>query len=136
VTSATVMNSFFIPQLGSQIYAMGGMATHLNLLADKPGAYPGFSAMFSGDGFSDMQFIAKAVPAGDFDAWLGSVRGAGAAFDGPSYGKLEKPRRAVPPATYGWVAPDLFEHIEKMTTGGPDKGVAGAAWCPPAPKGG
>src|SRR5215472_12707950 len=70
LTSATVMNSFFIPQLGSQIYAMGGMTTHLNLLADAPGEYPGFSAMFSGDGFSDMSFIAKAVPAGDFDAWV------------------------------------------------------------------
>ena len=127
VTSATVMNSFFIPQLGSQIYAMGGMTTHLNLLADKPGAFPGFSAMFSGDGFSDMQFIAKAVPAGDFDAWLGSVRGAGAALDDASYAQLAKPSKAVPPATYGSVAPDLFEHIVKMTTGGPDKGVAGAA---------
>src|SRR5499427_7717421 len=54
LTSATVMNSFFVPQLGSQIYTMGGMTTHLNLLADQPGEYPGFSAMFSGDGFSDM----------------------------------------------------------------------------------
>src|SRR5580693_2662299 len=50
LTSATVMNSFFVPQLGSQIYTMGGMTTHLNLLADKPGEYPGFSANFSGDG--------------------------------------------------------------------------------------
>jgi len=136
VTSATVMNSFFIPQLGSQIYAMGGMTTHLNLLADKPGAFPGFSAMFSGDGFSDMQFIAKAVPAGDFDAWLGSVRGAGAALDDASYAQLAKPSKAVPPATYGSVAPNLFEHILDETTAGPDKGVAGAAWCPPTPRGG
>ena len=52
LTSATVMNSFFVPQLGSQIYTMGGMTTHLSLLADKPGEYPGFSANFSGDGFS------------------------------------------------------------------------------------
>src|ERR1700745_2717176 len=56
------MNSFFVPQLGSQIYTMGGMTTHLHLLADAPGEYSGFSAMFSGDGFSDMRFIAKAVP--------------------------------------------------------------------------
>jgi cytochrome o ubiquinol oxidase subunit II len=68
LTSATVMNSFFIPQLGSQIYAMGGMTTHLHLLADAPGEYPGFSAMYSGDGFSDMRFVAKAVSAADFDA--------------------------------------------------------------------
>ena len=77
LTSATVMNSFFIPQLGSQIYTMGGMTTHLNLLADRPGEYPGFSANFSGDGFAEMRFIAKAVPAGDFDAWVAQVRGAG-----------------------------------------------------------
>ena len=78
LTSATVMNSFFVPQLGSQIYAMGGMTTHLNLLADKPGEYPGFSANFSGDGFSDMRFIVKAVPAGDFASWVAQARGSGA----------------------------------------------------------
>ena len=77
LTSATVMNSFFVPQLGSQIYTMGGMTTHLNLLADHPGEYPGFSAMFSGDGFSEMRFVAKAVPPGDFDAWVPQVRGSG-----------------------------------------------------------
>ena len=81
LTSATVMNSFFVPQLGSQIYAMGGMTTQLNLLADKPGEYPGISANFSGDGFSDMRFIAKAVPAADFDSWVTQVRGSGPALD-------------------------------------------------------
>src|SRR5437763_7840415 len=65
LTSATVMNSFFVPQLGSQIYTMGGMTTHLNLLATKTGEYPGFSANFSGDGFAWMRFVVKAVPAGD-----------------------------------------------------------------------
>ena len=97
LTSATVMNSFFVPQLGSQIYTMGGMTTHLNLLADKPGEYPGFSAMFSGDGFSDMRFIAKAVPAGDFNAWLEQVRGTGSALDDAGYaaaGKAEQGRAA------------------------------------------
>jgi len=54
LTSATVMNSFFVPQLGSQIYAMGGMITHLNLLADKPGEFPGFSANYSGAGFAEI----------------------------------------------------------------------------------
>ena len=74
-------NSIFVPQLGSQIYTMGGMTTHLNLLADAPGEYPGFSAMFSGDGFADMRFVAKAVPAGDFDSWVAQVRGSGSALD-------------------------------------------------------
>ncbi len=91
LTSATVMNSFFIPQLGSQIYTMGGMTTHLNLLADEPGEFPGFSANYSGDGFSQMRFIAKAVPAGDFDAWVAQVRGAGSALDDAGYAELAKP---------------------------------------------
>src|SRR5207253_8731442 len=75
ITSATVMNSFFVPQLGSQIYAMAGMTTHLNLLADRPGEYRGLSANFSGDGFSDMQFIVQSVPIGAFDSWVATVRG-------------------------------------------------------------
>src|SRR5262249_53283078 len=132
LTSATVMNSFFVPQLGSQIYAMGGMTTHLNLLADKPGDYPGVSAMFSGEGFSAMRFIAKAVSAGDLDAWLGRVRGSGPALDDASYAQLAKPSKAVPPAAYGSVAPKLFERVIEETTAGSGKGAAGArACCPP-----
>ena len=56
LTSASVMNSFFVPQLGSQIYTMSHMVTRLNLQAERPGTYPGLSAQFSGDGFSDMRF--------------------------------------------------------------------------------
>ena len=71
------MNSFFVPQLGSQIYAMSGMATRLHLQADKPGKYPGLSAQFSGAGFSDMRFVVEAVPADQFAAWLASTQGTG-----------------------------------------------------------
>jgi cytochrome o ubiquinol oxidase subunit II len=136
LTSATVMNSFFIPQLGGQIYAMGGMTTHLNLLADRPGDYPGFSAMFSGDGFSDMQFIAKTVPAGDFDAWVGRVRGTGSALNTASYAQLAKPSKAVPPVSYSSVESDLFERIVKETTADSDRGVPGGVYYPPAPQAG
>jgi cytochrome o ubiquinol oxidase subunit II len=131
ITSATVMNSFFIPQLGSQIYAMGGMPTHLNLLADQPGEYPGFSAMFSGDGFSDMRFIAKVVPAGDFEGWIKGVRGKGPALDDAGYAELAKPSKAVPPTTYRSVDPKLFERIMDRTVSGSVKAGVGAAWCPP-----
>jgi len=127
LTSATVMNSFFIPQLGSQIYAMGGMTTHLNLLADSPGEYPGFSAMFSGDGFSDMRFIAKAVSPGDFNSWVKAVGGAGSVLDEGAYAALAKPSKAVPPTTYRSVEPNLFEHIIDQTVSGPDKAGMGAA---------
>jgi cytochrome o ubiquinol oxidase subunit II len=130
LTSATVMNSFFVPQLGSQIYAMGGMVTHLNLLADKPGEYPGISAMFSGDGFADMRFIAKAVPAEDFPHWVAQVSRAGAALDDRGYAALAKPSEAVPPATYRAVAPHLFERVIEQTASGPGQ-PKDAAWCPP-----
>jgi cytochrome o ubiquinol oxidase subunit II len=131
LTSAAVMNSFFVPQLGSQIYTMGGMTTHLNLLADAPGEYPGFSANFSGDGFSDMRFIAKAVPAGDFNAWVTQVRGTGSALDDAAYAELAKPSQAVPPRSYRTVEPNLFERIIDQTRAGSEKTRAGAAWCPP-----
>ena len=115
LTSATVMNSFFVPQLGSQIYTMGGMTTHLNLLADAPGQYPGFSANFSGDGFSQMRFTVEAVPAGDFTAWVAQARGTGSALDASGYAELAKPSQAVPPTTYRSVAPQLFERIVEQT---------------------
>jgi cytochrome o ubiquinol oxidase subunit 2 len=135
LTSATVMNSFFIPQLGSQIYTMGGMTTHLNLLADAPGEYPGISAMYSGDGFSDMRFIAKAVPAGDFNAWVARVRGTGSALDDAGYAQLAKPSIAVPPTTYRSVEPNMFERIIDQTISGSEK-ASGAAWCPPVQQAG
>src|SRR4051794_39579648 len=127
LTSATVMNSFFIPQLGSQIYTMGGMTTHLNLLADKPGEYPGFSANYSGAGFAEMRFVAKAVPPTEFEKWVGEARTGGAALDAAGYAALAKPSRAVPPASYGAVAPDLFQHIVDATLAGPDNRQADAA---------
>ena len=131
LTSATVMNSFFVPQLGSQIYTMPGMTTHLNLLADKPGAYPGLSANFSGDGFSDMRFTVKAVPAGDFAGWIAQARGSGSALDIPGYAELAKPSEAVPATTYRSVDPRLFGHIVDQTALSPEKARASGAWCPP-----
>jgi cytochrome o ubiquinol oxidase subunit 2 len=123
LTSATVMNSFFVPQLGSQIYTMGGMTTHLSLLADKPGEYPGLSANFSGEGFSDMRFLVRAMPAGDFNAWLEQARGTGSALDDAGYALLVKPSKAVPPTTYRSVEPKLFERILDRTMGGPEAGA-------------
>jgi cytochrome o ubiquinol oxidase subunit 2 len=131
LTSATVMNSFFVPQLGSQIYAMGGMITHLHLLADNPGEFPGFSANFSGDGFSEMRFAVKSVPADDFNAWLAQARGTGSALDDAAYADLAKPSKAVPPVTYRSVEPKLFERIFDQTTTGSGKTSLGGAWCPP-----
>lgn len=113
LTSATVMNSFFVPQLGSQIYTMAGMTTELNLLADRPGSYQGLSSQFSGDGFSGMRFTLQAVPPERFDAWVAATRAKGGALDGPGYAALAKPSKYVKPATYGAVDPALFRRIAR-----------------------
>ncbi len=111
LTSSGVMNSFFVPHLGSQIYTMGLMTTHLQLQADNPGHYVGRSFNFSGDGFSDMHFLVHAVPPDQFTAWLANTKGTGPTLDAHSYAELVKPSQAVLPFTYGSVSSDLFETI-------------------------
>ena len=110
LTSQGVMNSLLIPQLGSQIYTMSGMATRLNLLADRPGDYPGFSAQFSGDKFSDMRFRVTALPASDYAAWLARTRAAGGSLDARSYAALALPG-ASRPGSYAAVTPGLFDAV-------------------------
>jgi cytochrome o ubiquinol oxidase subunit 2 len=111
LTSASVMNSFFVPQLGSQIYTMPGMTTTLHLQADRPGSYAGLSAQFSGDGFSDMRFDAVALPAAAFAQWLASARADPDTLDAPAYTALARPGVAASPATFGHVAPGMFKAI-------------------------
>ncbi len=111
MTSASVMNSFFIPQLGSQIYTMAGMATRLNLLVDDPGIYHGLSAQFSGEGFSDMTFDVSAVSRQDFEQWLDTTRTDGGTLDAPAYAALMHPSAKDPQHTYGTVTGGLFDAI-------------------------
>src|SRR5882724_8141471 len=111
LTSSGVMNSFFVPQLGSQIYTMSGMLTRLHLQADHPGRYPGLSAMYSGEGFADMRFNVDAVPDETFEEWTAQTRGAGPVLDAQAYADLAKPSKAVAPFTYRAVAPNLFGSI-------------------------
>ncbi|HEY9347403.1 MAG TPA: ubiquinol oxidase subunit II, partial [Inquilinus sp.] len=77
ITSATVMNSFFVPALAGQIYAMAGMETKLHAVINKPGEYEGFSANYSGAGFSGMRFTFHGLAAGDFDAWVQKLKAEG-----------------------------------------------------------
>ena len=91
LTSASVMNVFFVPQLGSMIYTMNGMRTQLNLQADAPGTFRGLSAHFSGDGFPDMHFDVLALPAERFAAWIEATRNTGPT---PEFRKLCRPRDA------------------------------------------
>jgi cytochrome o ubiquinol oxidase subunit 2 len=111
LASSGVMNSFWVPQLGGQIYTMAGMTTRLHLQADHSGTYRGASANYSGDGFADMRFNVDAVPAEQFAQWVDAARSAGPVLDAQAYADLAKPSKAVAPVTYRAVAPDLFDRI-------------------------
>ncbi len=115
LTSATVMNSFFVPQLGSQIYTMPGMTSRLNLLADTPGDYFGLATHFSGDGFSDMDFIVHAVSPAAFADWVTHAQAQGDALDAQHYDRLAKLSGDVPQATYRAVDNNLFGDILHRT---------------------
>jgi cytochrome o ubiquinol oxidase subunit II len=123
LTSSGVMNSFFVPQLGGQIYTMAGMTTRLQLQADHPGTYPGLSAQYSGEGFADMRFTVDAVPIEDFARWADATRETGPVLDTQAYADLAKPSSAVAPFTYRAVAPNLFNGILSavMDPGGPSQ---------------
>lgn len=109
ITSATVMNSFFIPQLGSQIYAMSGMDAKLNLLADRPGRYQGLSAHYSGEGFANMNFAVDAVPPAQFAGWVAGTKGRGPTLEGRTYLQLAQVEGNVAPFAFGSVRPGFYE---------------------------
>ena len=117
LTSATVWNSFFVPQMGTMIYTMPRMTTRLNLQADRQGQFDGLLSHFSGDGFPGMQFKVQSLPPDQFAMWAQGARGQGQALDGRSYAELSRPSSYVKPITYGAVAPGLFDSI--VATGGP-----------------
>lgn len=127
LTSATVMNSFFVPQLGSQIYTMAGMESQLHLLAHAPGEFDGLSAQFSGEGFPEMRFKLRAVSDEDYAAWLGSVHLVGGKLDLAAYRSLAEPGVERHPRIYGAVEPDLFRTVLMQSHTLPDaKQDAGA----------
>ena len=116
LTSSSVMNSFFIPQLGSQIYTMAGMTTQLVLQVDVPGVYIGRSAQFSGDGFSDMQFNVRAVPQEEFDRWVTLAKEQSHPLDVAGYVALGQASHADSPRTFSSVNPGLFDYAVMATT--------------------
>jgi cytochrome o ubiquinol oxidase subunit 2 len=105
------MNSFFVPALAGQIYAMPSMATSLHAVINRPGEYEGFSANYSGAGFSDMRFKFLGVGAGDFDRWLQKAKASKDELSRGSYMQLEQPSERDPVRRYSAVAPDLFDAI-------------------------
>jgi cytochrome o ubiquinol oxidase subunit 2 len=130
LTSASVMNAFFIPQFGSMIYTMNGMTTRLNLQADRLGTFQGLSAQFSGDGFADMHFDVRVVPSEQFAKWAEDASNAGKSLDEQSYQQIAKPSMKNEPAIYRLADPDLFRSIATQKippSPGAQAGVKGAS---------
>ena len=123
ITSDAVMNSFFIPALGGQIYAMAGMQTKLHLIANQNAEMDGISANYSGAGFTGMKFKAIATSQEDFDAWVSEVKKAPKQLEKAEYEALSKPSQNNPVELYSSVTPNLFQIIvdkyEGMNPGKP-----------------
>jgi cytochrome o ubiquinol oxidase subunit 2 len=111
ITSASVWNTFFVPQLGSMIYSMAGMTTQLNLQADQPGTFRGLSGMFSGDKFADMHFEVRAMEEKGFDEWVAEAKESGSTLDRAAYARLAQTSDTAPVSIYKSVDSNLFAAI-------------------------
>jgi cytochrome o ubiquinol oxidase subunit 2 len=111
LTADAMMDSFFVPALAGQVYTMPGMQTILHGVINKPGEYRGFSANYSGSGFTDMRFTFHGLTTQDFDAWVGKVRAAGGDLDRAAYDQLRQPSRNAPVHSYARVDADLYTRI-------------------------
>jgi cytochrome o ubiquinol oxidase subunit 2 len=115
ITSSSVMNSFYIPALAGQVYAMAGMETKLHAVINQPGVYQGFSANYSGAGFSGMRFAFHGMTVRGFDAWVAQVKaGGGGALERSNYLELERPSENEPVRRYAKVDPALYKAILNM----------------------
>ncbi len=123
ISSGSVMNSFWIPALGTQIYAMAGMDSNLHLIANEQGTYPGRSTNYSGAGFSGMTFDALALSEPEFERWVDEVNSSDQTLsfeDG--YKELAQPSQSVPVQYYSDVSPDLYRNIlNSFREGKPDE---------------
>ncbi|WP_148861033.1 ubiquinol oxidase subunit II [Marinobacter fonticola] len=123
ISSGSVMNSFFIPALGTQIYAMAGMDSNLHLIANEQGVYDGRSTNYSGAGFSGMTFKAHALSSEDFQAWVGKVKASpdSLSFD-QGYPALAEPSRNAPVQYFSDVPSVLYDNIlNSFRKGMPEK---------------
>lgn len=114
ITASSVMNSFYIPALAGQIYAMPGMETKLHAVINRSGKYKGFSANYSGSGFSGMRFEFHALTDENFNAWIAKVKAQNASLSRAEYLQIEKPSENVPVRYYGKVDPALYKAILNM----------------------
>lgn len=133
ITSASVMNAFFIPQLGSQIYSMAGMETKLHLIAREPGTYAGISSNYSGPGFSGMHFKALATTQQGFQDWVQHAKASDQALTPAVYTQLTKPSSNMPVAFYSDVPPGMFDfllHSQMSKMAGVDNGFCAPSSTP------
>ncbi|MEM1344793.1 MAG: ubiquinol oxidase subunit II [Pseudomonadota bacterium] len=114
LTSATVMNAFYVPDLAGMIYAMAGMETELNAVINRPGVYKGFSANYSGYGFSEMRFKFHAFDEAGFDDWVARVREGAPTLDRAAYVETERPTVGDPVTYFGGIEDGLWERILNM----------------------
>jgi cytochrome o ubiquinol oxidase subunit II len=114
ITSSSVMNSFYVPALAGQVYAMAGMETKLHAVINKPGVYQGFSANYSGSGFSGMRFAFHGMTERNFDDWVAKVKAGGGALERSNYLELERPSENEPVRHYAKVDAMLFKAILNM----------------------
>jgi cytochrome o ubiquinol oxidase subunit 2 len=113
LTADAPMNSFWIPQLGGQMYAMPGMSTHLHLEANESGEFNGSAAEISGRGFAGMKFIARASSPAEFDAWVQSVKQSPNILRSFEYNKLSKPSENNSVTYYSWTESNLYNSVIK-----------------------
>jgi cytochrome o ubiquinol oxidase subunit 2 len=120
MTSSNMMNTFYAPTMAGMVYTMPGMRSTVHAVLNKPGTYVGYSANYSGAGFSDMRFALRGVDQAGFDRWVGSVKAQGRyPLSTANYLRLEKPSEKVPAMHFAAVQPALFNKVvERCVTPG------------------
>ncbi|WP_042878461.1 ubiquinol oxidase subunit II [Cupriavidus necator] len=118
ITATSVMNAFFVPSLAGMVYAMPGMETKLHAVINKPGVFDGFSANYSGAGFSHMRFKFHGLSNEDFDRWIEQAKASGKDLSKDTYQKLAQPSERDPVQRYASVAPELYDLILNRCVGG------------------
>jgi len=118
ISSAGAMNSFWVPQLAGQVYAMSGMSAKLHVMADTPGDYRGVSANLSGEGFAGMHFTVKAVDKDQYYTWTQAAKQSDKQLTAARYQQLVKPSEDDPEATFGWTEQNMYDKAVLASSGG------------------
>jgi cytochrome o ubiquinol oxidase subunit 2 len=123
ITADAPMSAFWIPNLGSQTYAMNGMTAKLHLVADKPGVYPGMNTNINGEGYAKMRFKANAMSQAEFDAWVSRAAGSDNHLDWNEYTELSQPTKDIPPRYFMLHESDIYDRViaKYMDHGGGNK---------------